>query len=256
MRGAFASRRSLLAGAARLTAVGPMLGAWAREASAAGSFSLSPPYTANWRIHKTFAGARISQITGGVGIVTPHASAQADLGQVALWSIGTIRGDFDLGFTYKVTFRAAVAGGSFGTFYFDTRGEGGARYVQAVPNWAAATPGDALYADHARGLRFSFATSNPGAPDVHQRLRLRCFQFTPVLSQVGAESPQVFPFTTGTAYSVRVRRQRRTLSVSVTPAGGGAAQSFSWTDPRISRWGEGHIGFRWRAQDCEVTNFG
>lgn len=248
------SRRSML-----LAAAGAGVGALALPGGPAASaevdpYALAPDWRTGWKVHKTLSAAKVVQRTGGVRIDTPSNASQADAGQVALWAKQPVAGDFECTFTYKVVSRLAVQGGAFGTFYFDTLGEGSAAYPLAVPDWTGVTPSDTVYATHARGLRFSFATYNPGAPDVHKRLRLRAFDFAGSAALVEPASPQSFPFDTGKAYAVKVRRQGDILAVTVTPKAGGTARSFSWTDSRIGSWGGGHVGFRWRAQDCEVTN--
>lgn len=250
---AVVSRRSLLvAGAA---GAGALLLPGGRAALAAvNPFALAPDWRDNWKAHKTLAAAKVVQLGAGVRIDTPGTASQADAGQVALWAKTPVAGDFELAFTYKVVSRLALKGGSFATFHFDSRGEGSAAYPEAVPDWTGVTPSDAVYTTHTRGLRFSFATYNPSAPDVHYRLRLRAFEFSAAPTLIEPASPQTFPFTTGKAYKVKIRRQGSILRVSATPAAGGTTRSFSWTDSRIERWGEGYVGFRWRGQDCVVTN--
>ena len=131
-----------------------------------------------------------------------------------------VNGDFELSFTYKVKDRLDIPGGSFACCYFNTLGQGTGKWIEAVPSWRRVTPSDEVYADHARGLRFSFATHNPDQPDIDHRLRLRWFNKTPTLTLVEPASPAVFPFTDGLAYEMTVRRTGDRLGVSVVPPAG------------------------------------
>jgi hypothetical protein len=220
------------------------------------SYTLWPDWQINWRVHKTTGLAAATQIPDGVRIMTPDVESTVDQTTIALWAKKWVSGDFELTFVYKVTGRLDVAGGSFVCFYFCTLGQGSDRWPEAVPNWRRVTPSDEVYADHARGLRFSFATYNPGQPDIDHRLRLRWFNKTPSLTLVEPASPAVFPFTDGVAYDVAVRRTGDRLRVSVAPPAGSGEepQFFIWEDDAIGRWPDGHIGFRWRGQDAELTN--
>ncbi len=251
------SRRSLLT-TGGATLAGPALASLLPEPVLAqqDSYTLWPDWQINWRVHKTTGLAAATQIPDGVRITTPDAESTVDQTTIALWARKRVAGDFELTFTYRLTGRLDVAGGSFACFYLCTLGHGSDRWPEAVPNWRRVTPGDEVYADHARGLRFSFATHNPGQPDLDHRLRLRWFNKTSSPTLVKPASPDGFPFTHGVAYDMAVRRTGNRLRVSVAlPMGSGEGpQSFGWEDDAIGRWPEGHIGFRWRGQDAELTN--
>lgn len=115
-------------------------------------------------------------------------------------------------------------------------------------------PTEELYSLHARGLRLTGAVQDPGNANLNDRLRLRWFEFTTNGTGIGTISDAVFPFAVNSSYDVKVRRIGTTLTVTVTPVGGGAPQTYTLTHERIGRWKRGHIGWRLRAQDAELTN--
>ena len=119
---------------------------------------------------------------------------------------------------------------------------------------AEVTPTDDLYSSHARGLRFSGAVLDPAATNLNDRLRLRWFEFAAVGTVITPLSDANFPFTVGTTYEVKVRRIGTTLTITVTPVGGGSPQTYRMTHERIGRWRRGFIGWRLRAQDAACTN--
>ena len=251
------ARRSLLMSAGTLTVGAGLMAMLPRPASAQQSYyTLSPDWQINWRAHKTTGLATATQIEDGIEVNTPDTAATVDLTTIALWAKRVVNGDFELSFTYKVKDRLDIPGGSFACFYFNTLGQGTGKWIEAVPSWRRVTPSDEVYADHARGLRFSFATHNPNQPDIDHRLRLRWFNKTPTLTLVEPASPAVFPFTDGLAYEMTVRRTGDRLGVSVVPPAASSEEprSFAWEDGAIGRWSSGHVGFRWRGQDAEITN--
>jgi hypothetical protein len=245
------SRRVALTGSAALIAVPLLLRS---NLAFAVGFGLAP-YGTNWRAHKTSTKANIVQLSNGIKADTPATLADIDTGQLALWSRERVFGDWTITFGYKVLSRLTDPGGTFACFYFNGVGEGTSRYPINIANWNNITPSDTVYFRHSRGLRFSFATHNPDKPDLPHRLRLRRYDRSngPF---VGEQSPPDFPFMTGVPYLVAVTRKGITLTIAVTNKNTSQTKSYSWTDATwIPKWRDGHVGFRWRGQDCELTDF-
>jgi hypothetical protein len=250
------TRRSMLASSAAVLAATALPG----RSHAATPYDLAPDWRTNWRLHRIDPAGTIGQLANGVSIVIPATTdpAAADRTQLALWAAAAESGNFEVRFDYRVTARSTVTGGSFATFYYDALGSGTTQFPKAVPNWKLSTqpPGDPLYMPNARGLRFSFATFNPAAADVDQRLRLRYFKFQqPPGTLIGLASAKVFPFTTGVPYNVFVRRRLSKLQIAVRDLNTGISNSYLLTDSRINVFGGGYVGFRWRGQSAELTNF-
>ena len=65
----------------------------------------------------------------------------------------------------------------------------------------------------------------------------------------------MFPFTTGVPYNVFVRRNLSRLQIAVKDLTTGVNNSYLLTDSRINVFGGGYVGFRWRGQSAELTNF-
>ncbi len=199
----------------------------------------------------------MTTVDGGVQVTTPDDPDTVDQNTIALWAKRIVKGNFEFAFTYEVTARLDVPGGSFAAFYFNTLGRGTTRFPKALPNWRNITPDDEIYARNARGLRFSFATNNPFQPDIHHKLRLRHFNRSSTLKLVQPATPQDYPFKTGIAYEVKVRRVGSRLTVTVVPdpaSGEPVPPAFTWNKSPIGKWTNGYIGFRWRGQSALVTD--
>lgn len=242
------TRRQFVAGAAAAALLLPRAGH-----AAVSPYALGPAWTRNWAVHRATT-ARIIQGANAVKVSTPFLANQLDEGQLALWARQPVSGDFQFSFDYLVTAWQSDKDGSFGLFYFDVQGEGSAAFPAAVPDWKGVKPSETLYASHARGLRFTFALHDPGDTATNARLRLRAFDPLTAPTIIDPVSAPDFPFDKGVPCKVIVERRGTKLTVRVVTVRTGKVATASWTNPAINRWGGGHLGFRWRAQDLTVVN--
>lgn len=245
-------RRSVLASAGSLAAATLVLPA--APAQAAG-FALTP-YTDNWRVHKKAAAAKVEQIANGIRAST--VQGQIDSGQVALWSLARVAGQWKVTFGYKVVSRETDDGGTFCCFYFNGLGKGTTTFPHNIALWQNKNIpkiGDTVYFRNSRGLRFSFATYNPVAhPELQRRMRLRRYNLSGG-TLINPQSDDVFPFTTGVPYLVVVTRKGTRVTVTVTNKNTNDTETHFWEDATwIPKWQDGHIGFRWCGQVAELTD--